>query len=79
MGYIRDRETENKGDGIKPGRIRAGNPKAYGEVGHMRSYIFPIMLIILDLGAAVVYGISGDVRKAIYWVAAAVLNITVTF
>lgn len=23
----------------------------------MRSYIFPVMLIILDLGAAVVYGI----------------------
>ena len=45
----------------------------------MRSYIFPVMLIVLDLGAAIVYGISGDVHKAVYWIAAAVLNITVTF
>lgn len=42
-------------------------------------YIFPIMLIMLDLGAAVVYGISGDIRKVVYWIAAAILNITVTF
>jgi hypothetical protein len=45
----------------------------------MNKYIFPILLIALDLGAAAVYGFSGDVRKVIYWIAAAVLNITVTF
>lgn len=42
-------------------------------------HIFPILLILLDLGAAAVYGMAGDMRKVIYWIAAAVLNITVTF
>lgn len=41
--------------------------------------IFPLLLIILDIGAAVVYGYTGDIRKTIYWIAAAVLSITVTF
>jgi hypothetical protein len=45
----------------------------------MNKFIFPMSLIILDIGAAVVYGINGDIRKVIYWLAAAVLNITVTF
>lgn len=45
----------------------------------MNKYIFPVALIILDLGAAAMYGINGDVRKVIYWLAAAILNITVTF
>ena len=42
-------------------------------------HIFPLLLILLDLGAAAVYGMAGDVRKVVYWIAAAVLNITVTF
>lgn len=42
-------------------------------------YIFPLILIALDVGAAVMYGVGGDVRKAVYWIAAAVLNVTVTF
>ena len=42
-------------------------------------YIFPLLLIALDIGAAVMYGISGDLRKVVYWIAAAVLNVTVTF
>lgn len=45
----------------------------------MNKFIFPVALILLDLGAALVYGINGDVRKVIYWIAAAILNITVTF
>lgn len=45
----------------------------------MSKYIFPVMLIILDVGAAVVYLFNGDVKKAIYWAAAAVLNVCVTF
>ena len=44
-----------------------------------KKFIFPLILIVLDLGAAVVYGTSGDVRKVIYWIAAAVLNAAVTF
>ena len=45
----------------------------------MTAKIFPTILIALDLGAAVVYGISGDWRKVVYWIAAAVLNAAVTF
>ncbi len=45
----------------------------------MKRYIFPCLLILADLGAAFVYGLDGDWKKAIYWIAAAVLNITVTF
>ncbi len=45
-----------------------------------RPQIFPLVLIILDLAAAIVYGITDlDIRKVIYWVSAAVLSITVTF
>lgn len=42
-------------------------------------HIFPLILILLDIGAAAAYGVTGDVRKVVYWLAAAVLNITVTF
>ena len=42
-------------------------------------YIFPVILMFLDIGAAVVYGISGDWKKSIYWIAAAILSATVTF
>lgn len=42
-------------------------------------YLFPIVLMALDLAAAVVYGFNGDFEKVVYWVAAAVLNAAVTF
>ena len=45
----------------------------------MKKYIFPIVLIFLDIGAAVVYALNKDFKMAIYWLAAAVLNICVTF
>ena len=45
-----------------------------------KQQIFPLVLIILDIAAAIVYGIVDmDIRKVIYWVAAAILTITVTF
>lgn len=45
-----------------------------------KSQIFPLILIILDLAAAIAYAaIDGNLRKVIYWMAAAVLSITVTF
>lgn len=45
-----------------------------------KQQIFPLVLIILDIAAAIVYGIVDmDIRKVIYWIAAAVLTITVTF
>ena len=40
---------------------------------------FPLILILLDIAAAVVAFIHKDYRKAVYWGAAAVLNIAVTF
>lgn len=42
-------------------------------------HVFPIIMIIIDVGAAIVYAKGGDVKKAVYWIAAAVLNICVTF
>lgn len=42
-------------------------------------YIFPLLLIVLDIGAAIVYAINKEFKMATYWVAAAVLNICVTF
>ena len=45
----------------------------------MNKYIFPVILIVIDICAAAVYGINGDLRKTIYWIAAAVLNAAVTF
>lgn len=45
-----------------------------------KQQIFPLVLIILDIAAAIVYGIVDmDIRKVIYWIAASVLTITVTF
>jgi hypothetical protein len=40
--------------------------------------LFPSILIILDIGSSVVYLYFGDIRRAIYWIAAAVLTICVT-
>lgn len=44
-----------------------------------KEYIFPLILIVIDVLAAVVYGFNGDWRKVVYWIAAAVLNAAVTF
>ena len=42
-------------------------------------YLFPIIMIALDIGAAAVCFFSRDYKKAVYWLAAAVLNAAVTF
>lgn len=44
-----------------------------------KEYIFPVILIALDVGAGIVYGAAGDYKKLVYWLAAVVLNIAVTF
>ncbi len=41
--------------------------------------VFPVLLIALDVAAAVVYATFGDWRRFIYWLAAATLTATVTF
>lgn len=43
------------------------------------TYIFPSILILLQIGAAIVSATQKDCRMAIYWFAAAVLNTAVTF
>lgn len=40
--------------------------------------LFPVILIVLDLAAAFVYGLALDWRRCIYWLAAAVLTLCVT-
>lgn len=41
--------------------------------------IFPTILMILDFIAAIPYAVQCDVRHAVYWVAAGVLTLTVTW
>nr|DAL84804.1 MAG TPA: hypothetical protein [Caudoviricetes sp.] len=43
------------------------------------SKIFPLLLIALQLGAAVVYAIRRDGWMSVYWAAAAILNVAVVF
>lgn len=45
----------------------------------MLNKIFPTILITLDIFAGIMCYVTGDLKKAVYWVAAAVLNITVTY
>jgi len=42
------------------------------------TYVFPAMLIVLDLCAALVYALHKDWNRCIYWIAAAVLTACVT-
>ena len=44
-----------------------------------KTQIFPTILIALDVAAALTYAAGGDWRRAIYWLAAAVLTTTVTY
>jgi len=41
--------------------------------------LFPTMLIMFDLCAALGYVPCGDWRKVVYWVAAAILTFCVTY
>jgi hypothetical protein len=41
--------------------------------------LFPTILIILDICASIGYIPSGDWRKVIYWMAAAILTTCVTY
>lgn len=41
--------------------------------------LFPTVLIALDVAAALVYLVHGDLRHFVYWIAAATLTATVTF
>lgn len=41
--------------------------------------ILPTLLILIDIGAAIGYIPTGDYRRVIYWIAAAVLTTVVTW
>jgi hypothetical protein len=41
--------------------------------------IFPTIIILLSIGAGIVCAVNGDARRALYWFAAATLNIAVTY
>ena len=43
------------------------------------TYILPIVMIVMDVGAAVMCAVNKENKKCIYWIAAAVLTVTVTF
>lgn len=43
------------------------------------TYYFPIAMIIMDIGAAIMCIVSKEYKKAVYWIAAAILTVTVTF
>ncbi|MGN0655583.1 MAG: hypothetical protein ACI4KR_02210 [Ruminiclostridium sp.] len=41
--------------------------------------ILPLILILIDIAAAIVCFVQHENKKAVYWIAAAILNWTVTF
>lgn len=42
-------------------------------------YLLPSLMILLSVGSSVVYGFDGDLRRTLYWAAAAILTASVTF
>ena len=45
----------------------------------MSTKLFPTVLIIIDVCAAIPYAFRGDIRHTIYWLAAATLTACVTY
>jgi len=41
--------------------------------------MLPCAQILISVGASITYGCAGDVRRSIYWLAAAVITAAVTF
>ena len=44
-----------------------------------KTQILPLILVIIDFVTGMVYCCNGDYRRFVYWFAAAILTITVTF
>jgi hypothetical protein len=42
-------------------------------------FVFPTAMLAMSVGAAIVYAFDGDVRRTIYWLAAAVITASVTY
>ena len=45
----------------------------------MNKLIFPTILVVLDIGASIVYFAQGDIRHGVYWLSASVLTASVTY
>ncbi len=45
---------------------------------HNPGRLLVLIIISESLGASACYAMTGDVRRAVYWLAAAVLNLAVT-
>lgn len=45
----------------------------------MTRFLFPVALILLELGAAIMYGIAGDWRKVAFWTMSAGIAVVVTW
>jgi len=45
----------------------------------MNPKVFPSLLIVIYLSASAVYGLNGDWRHAVYWIAAATITVVITF
>ena len=41
--------------------------------------ILPSVLIVIDVGAALVYDCAHDFKHALYWLSAGIVTVTVTF
>ena len=41
--------------------------------------VFPTILMVLDFIAAIPYAVHGDVKMTVYWIAAGVLTLAVTW
>ncbi len=42
-------------------------------------FVFPLLLLLCNLGAAGVYAANGEYRRALYWAASSVCIAAVTF
>lgn len=40
--------------------------------------ILPFVMITINIFTAIIYAINGDIRRTVYWIAAAVLTLSVT-
>lgn len=45
----------------------------------MNPRFFPILMIVLSLGAAIIYAYHKDWRRVMYWVSSATIIISITF
>ena len=45
----------------------------------MLAKILPTVLIVIDVASGIIYACHGDIKRCVYWLAAATLTATVTY